>query len=469
MGQTVSARSGVTTLPPPDAIDKTWLFDEAIAGAALALLRRMSQRVLASGILVGALMTSACTQDPPKPEVCSAPQGNSAAVESLVSGDTAFAVEFFAPAVTASEGAAAMALSTTGSNVVLSPYSVSATMAMVDVGAAGATQTQIEDVLQLPGPAATEAPAYAAVACGEETDATSDGNQLYIANGLWVQKGLSIVPTFESVLANGYDAPAQQVDFAGNPTAAASTINAWVSTATQGNVPSLLGSQDVDAETRLVIVNAIYFKGSWATAFDASQTGPQPFTLGDGTQISATTMTGNVNAAFTEDATLTVVELPYKGGGLAMDFFMPSPASGGLPDFEGALTASTFEASLKGLGSQQSIVLYLPKFSFKTSVELAPVLEGMGIMDAFEMGVADLSGIDGATDLTVHAVVQQALIEVDEQGTVAAAATAATVCNCDGVIEPTTIQINHPFFFLIRDTRTGGILFMGHVVNPSST
>jgi serpin B len=447
-----------------------WRKLRGVVALSVAVCSPSTSRRLAR-IAAAALGLAGCASDPPKPpEVCSAPQGSSAAVQSLVTGDTAFAVDFFAPAVTASEGnaATAVAVSGTGSNVVLSPYSVSAAMAMVDVGAAGATRTQIEAVMQLPASATTEAPAYAALACGAETDATSNGNQLEIADGLWVQSGLSLEPTFTSVLEQGYDAPPQQVDFQGNPSAAASAINAWVSSATQGNVPSLLGPTDIDGTTRVVIVNAIYFKGSWAAAFDANQTRPQPFTLSDGTQISVPTMTGNVNAGVNETSALTVVELPYKGGGLAMDIFMPSTASGGLAQFESGLTASTLDAALAALGGQQSVDLDLPKFSFTTSVELAPVLEGMGIMDAFEPGVANLSGVDGAMDLSVQAVVQQALIEVDEEGTVAVAATAVTESD-DGIAEESlSVEIDQPFLFLIRDTRSGAILFMGHVVNPSS-
>jgi serpin B len=125
-------------------------------------------------------------------------------------------------------------------------------------------------------------------------------------------------------------------------------------------------------------------------------------------------------------------------------------------------------SALTNLGSASQVVLSLPKFSFTTHVELGPVLAGMGITDAFDPTLANLSGMDGAMDLSVHAVVQEAFVEVDEQGTVAAAATAVSACsNCDAVTEPEMIQINQPFLFLIRDTRSGGILFMGHVTNPA--
>lgn len=157
-------------------------------------VREVARHVLASGFLVVAVSAAGCAPSDPKQPVpapvCGAPQGGAAGTQSLVSADTAFAVSFFGPA----------SMAAGGTNVILSPYSVSAAMMMVDVGAAGQTQSQIDQVLQLPGHGADEAPAYAAVACGMETDATNYGNELDIANTLWVQQGLSLEPTFESVL-----------------------------------------------------------------------------------------------------------------------------------------------------------------------------------------------------------------------------------------------------------------------------
>jgi len=326
--------------------------------------------------------------------------------------------------------------------------------------------------VQLPGSGGDEAPAYAALECSEQSDGTSSGNALFIANALWAraaaQSGEPFEPAFESSLATGYDAPLEQVDFACNPSAAASQINGWVSGKTQGAIPSLIGSGDIDAKTRLVLADAVYFKGVWADGFDPGQTRPAPFTLADGSQVSVPTMTGTVNVPYSLHSDLTVVEVPYKGGALAMDFFMPTVASGGLAAFESALTPSSLSSALMSLGSASQAILFLPKFSFTTRVELAPVLVGMGMTDAFDAMRADLSGMDGTMDLSVHAVVQQVLVEVDEQGTVAAAATAVSACsNCYAVFEPETLTLDHPFLFLVRDVRSGGILFTGHVTNPA--
>jgi hypothetical protein len=169
---------------------------------------------------------------PPTPAaVCSAPTGTTTAASALVAADTSFAVALYGPALTAVG---------TSPNAVMSPYSVSATLTMLDVGAAGATDAQIQAALDLPAGGAALAPAYAGVACQDETDAAWMGNQLSIANALWGQQGTSFEPSFLSVLASGYDAPLQSVDFAGDPSAAEGTIDAWVSQQTAGAIPSLL-------------------------------------------------------------------------------------------------------------------------------------------------------------------------------------------------------------------------------------
>jgi serpin B len=413
-----------------------------------------SARVMVPALLAS-LAASGCTHDVtgPPPPVCSAPQGSSSAAQTLASGDTAFAVALFQPAVT-SVGAS--------QNVIVSPYSVSATLTMVDVGAAGETDTQLQSVLQLPGNGATVAPAYAALACEDESDGTSNGGDLSIANSLWGQQGTSFQSSFLSTLSGGYEAPLQQVDFQSDPGAAISTINGWVSGETQGEIPTLLQPDDVDPSTRLVIVNAVYFKGAWATGFDPNGTAPRSFTLADGTQASVPTMSGTVTLGTGSVQGASIYELPYKGNALAMDFVVPS---GSLSSYEAGLTSASLAAAVTSLGSPQSVQLFVPKFSFSSTLALVPILQGLGITDLFDPQTANLSGMDGAMDLYVKTVVQQAIVEVDESGTVAAAATAAST-DTDAVEEPPTVTIDQPFLFLIRDTKNGSILFMGQVQDP---
>ncbi len=400
----------------------------------------------------GAALGCTSAAQPAPPGVCSASQGSTADARILAASDTSFAVALYGPALAAA-GA--------GQNAILSPYSVSATLTMIDVGAAGATDAQIQSVLHLPGKAASVAPAYAALACEDESDGSSRGNQLLIANSVWGQQGTAFQPAFLSTLSSGFDAPLQQVDFA-DAGAATTAIDAWVSKQTQDQIPALLQPADVDAATRMVLVNAVYFKGVWDTGFDPADTSPQPFTLADGTQISVPTMSGSVNFASGSLDGVSVYELPYKGGAMAMDFFLPDDS---LAAFEASLTPAALEATLATLGSPSNASMALPKFAFKTRHVLAPILTGLGMTDLFDPVKADLSGISPDESLFVSAVVQEALVEVDEQGTVAAAATEGDVA-ANVVEQP--VAIDHPFLFLIRDASNASILFMGHVEDPSA-
>jgi serpin B len=347
-------------------------------------------------------------------------------------------------------------------------------MMMVDVGAAGETDSQIRQALHLPNGAAAAAPAYATLTCGDETDGNATGDELKVANAVWAQRGKAFASLFLSVLADGYKAPLQQVDFASDAAAATSTINDWVSQATDGKIPMLF-STEITPSTRLVLTDAVYFKGSWATAFDASRTMPRPFTLGDGSVVQVPTMDGRVQlargsvpasaAATSANSPPAIYELAYKGGELAMDFLVPASGQS-LSDFEAALTADSLAQGLAGVGISLSTELYLPRFTFETQFELTSVLMQMGMTDAFERATADFSAMDGDRDLWVSAVVHHATIEVDEQGTVAAAATGASVSAASVANEPPVVLIDHPFMFVIRDVKSGSILFMGHVQDP---
>lgn len=422
---------------------------------ALQLLGARVSRL--SWVLVAAAAWG-CTGDKAQaPAACQVPHADSAA-QSLVAANTSFAVDFYRPAVGAI-GA--------GQNAVLSPYSASATLTMVDVGAAGETATQLRTTLHLPDSGSNIAPAFAAVTCQDATDGSSTGNQLLIANSLWGQKGRTFEAQFLSVLSGGYGAPLQQVDFSGNPDASASSINQWVSMETDAKIPALLQPGDVTRATAFVLVDAIYFNGVWDVGFDPNDTSPRSFTLSDGTLASVPTMSGTVNlgmgSAMLANKPLSVYELPYKGRSLAMDFLLPS---GSLSDLEASLTSDALVGALAAVGTPSQVNLQLPKFAFSTRLGLNAVLAGMGLPDLFDPTKADLSGIDGQKDLYVSTVVQEAVIEVDEQGTVAAAATAASGAIGLVVIEPQSVAIDHPFLFLIRDTTNGSILFMGRVEDP---
>jgi serpin B len=399
-------------------------------------------------IAIGAFVCG-CSTSPPA--VCQAPQGAPGAAQALAEGDLAFGLALYAPSASPSQ------------NFIVSPYSVSSVLTMVAAGAKGETASQMQTVLHLPSAPAALAPAYAALACEGETDGTSDGQQLVLANALWAQQGEPFEPAFLSLLSKGYGAPLQEVDFAANTASAVSAINTWISTETEGQIPALLGSHDITRATRLVLVNAVYFHGTWPDAFDPSMTAPQTFTLETGESVMVPTMSGSVlfrggNGFGTNP---TVVELPYLGGGLALDILMPS---GPLAAFEAGLTPASLAKDLALLtGEPSQNPLLLPKFTIDSELSLIRALEAMGMVDVFDPAKADLSGIDGAHDLFIDLVKQDATIEVDESGTVAAAATAG---GGGAGFEIGPVAIDRPFVFLIRDVKNGSVLFMGRVLDP---
>jgi serine protease inhibitor len=417
---------------------------------------RVRRNTLVHGLAtMGLVGVASCTTSPSTPAACSAPQAGLASAQKLAAANTEFSLAMYPRTVTANGSS---------ENLIVSPYSASADLTMLQAGAAGQTASQIQSALDLPESATHLAPAYAALACGDETDGSSSGNQLTLSNAVWVDQGMTLESSFVSLLTSGFAAPPQQVNFA-DPSGAASAIDTWVSNATDGEIPQLFQASDLSASTRLVLVNAVYFKGSWANAFDPSQTSPAPFTLEGGDRVQVPTMNDSMMPASASlTSSLTALELSYMGNRLVMDFLMPH---GSLVDFESSMTPEKLESTINGLEAGQFNVS-LPKFSFKSRLDLIPILKGLGMQDVFNAGSANLSGIDGRMDLYVSLVVQQAMVEVDEQGTVAAAATGTDVETSAVAFAP-VVNLDHPFLFLIRDTNTGSVLFMGRVMDPSQS
>ncbi len=408
-----------------------------------------------------ALMLLAAGCAAPKPanlaQVCSAPPADPAALADVESGNAAFAVALLQ---TFGDG---------GGNLVLSPYSVSTALDLAYAGAGTTTATQLADVLGLGSAAASPGPAVAAVACAAETAGSSDGNQLSIATALFGQRSFTFVPAFLATRKTTSGAPLQPVDFAAAPAAALATVNAWVSTETQAMIPSLLGPGDVDASTVLVLVNALYFKGVWQSGFDPGKTETQPFTRADGSKVSVPLMTqgGPATFGYFKGAGFAIAELPYQGGKVALDVILPDQPNG-----LAALVTGLSSAQLKDWFGQVAPTglapLQLPRFKLDTHVELAQPLQALGLTLPFDAAQADFSGMDGAHDLYLQAVVHEAVIDVDETGTTAAAATAVSVAT--GLSATTTTPsfiADHPFLFALRDLGTGTLLFLGEVADPT--
>jgi len=386
------------------------------------------------------------------------PKSNPADVQKLAEGNTAFALSLY------------QYLATSDGNLFFSPYSISSALAMTYGGASGQTLTQMQDTLHFPFNPDQLNPAFnlLTINLDKQTqnaqDPTKKDFQLNIANAIWGQKGFKFLQAYLDMLAENYGAGLHLVDFAQNPDAARKLINDWVSQQTQDKINNLIPEGALNPLTRLVLTNAIYFKAAWMHPFDPKNTAPGDFYKPDGSKVSVPMMHYQENTGYSKSEGVTAVELPYQGRNVSMLLLMPDP--GALPGFEQSLTPERLAALASKVQSRE-VQLSLPKFKIEASISLAETFKTMGMLDAFDPSAADFSGMDGARDLFIQAILHKAFVNVDEAGTEAAAATAIMVGMASMPAEPIKVAIDHPFVFVLRDRTTGTILFMGRVVNPA--
>ena len=378
---------------------------------------------------------------------------SSTALAAGVPGDADFAVGLYRH----------VAAGTTG-NVFLSPASVRTALAMTATGAAGATAQQMAAALRLPpGSADQTATAFAAAMPKPIGDV-----QLTVANAIWGQRGTPFLPPFVDRLKADFAATAETVDFRGDPEAARRQVNGWVERQTHDKIKDLLGPGSVTPATRLVLANAVYFKGDWRSPFRAGGTSPAPFHLDGSHAVDVPMMHhGAASMPVFQDDAVDVVELPYKGDTVAMLVVIPK-AVDGLAAVEKGLSGDAVRKWVDGLKRTEAS-LELPKWTATGSYGLRDDLVAMGMTDAFDARRADFSGMVGAGGerLCVSDVVHKSFVAVDEQGTEAAAATGITMRATAMLAGPVVrLVADRPFLYLIRDTRTGTILFLGRCVDP---
>jgi serpin B len=356
-------------------------------------------------------------------------------------------------------------LSSKGGNLVYSPYSISEMIALLSAGAAGSTRDELTRALhwarpddRLPG------------AFREQDDllgrAAGSGAILNVANGLWFQNGDSPKKAFLDTARDDFRSEVRGVDFATGAPVVRLEINAWVGQKTAGKIPDLLPEKALGPQTRLALVNAIYFKGKWEHPFRADRTEGGPFFVSPDRSVTVPQMSETENVKVAPGPDCELLELPYLGG-LSMVILLPA-ARDGLPALEQGLSASSLEAWLASLdfSRPQHTRVTLPKFRMEYSVGLIDALKQAGVVEAFDPLRADFSAINGRRDLHVSAVFHRAFIDVNEEGTEAAAATFVGVAAL-GVQMSKEFRVDHPFLFLIRDNTTGSILFFGRVADPS--
>jgi serpin B len=367
----------------------------------------------------------------------------------LVAGNTDFALNLFGQVA-----------GTNNANVFFSPYSISACFGMVYAGARGDTALEMAAALDLSTNQAGVGPEFGALQAELATQQGQDSIILSVANGLWAQTNYPFLPAFVANASNNYDASVQSVDFTTEAPQITDAINDWVANQTAGMISNLFAPGTLTGSTRLALVDAIYFNGGWQSVFNTNLTTSAPFYVSPGQSVNVPTMEQMEIARYYEDGLLQAVELPYMNSNITMVVL--------LPNINGPLTLTPGELSAVFNGFlQQYVNVQLPKFKLETTIDLAPILENLGMVDAFVPGAADFSGIDGAWDLSIGSARHKAVVDVNETGTVAAGATGITITTT-AVSHPALFQANHPFIFLIRDTNSASILFMGQVGNPAA-
>ena len=336
---------------------------------------------------------------------------------------------------------------------------------MALAGARGKTATEMGTVLHQPSGDASYHAALAALVGQLTKAANTSGDELSMANGLWVQKDYPIQSAFEHVIRDQYGVPLTPLDFAHDANAARMRINSWTSEHTKGKIQDLFGPGSLDARTRLVITSAIYFNGKWTEPFKPSATAPGPFKLPAGGTAQARFMHQTEDFGYAETPSLQILEMKYADQRLAFDVLLPKSPNG-LGDLEKSLTAANLTSWLKTLGTDR-VEVFLPKFRAESEFQLTGALSKLGMPGAFTAS-ADFSGIDGRRDLAISQIVHKAFVDVSEQGTEAAAATGIRMMPTAVRPRPTLVfRADHPFIFLIRDTQTGLILFAGRLTKPS--
>jgi serpin B len=351
-----------------------------------------------------------------------------------------------------------------GKNLFYSPFSISSALAMTYAGAAGNTATQMAKVMHYDLKTQQLHPAFADLTDSLNARGKAGSFKLAVANRLWGQQDYAFLQNFLELNRLYYGAGFERVDFVGQTEAARLTINKWVEAQTMEKIKDLLLPGDIDNMTKMVLTNAIYFKGDWARTFDEKATRDGPFEVSAEKKVTVPMMRQSATLPYAHPDGLDVVEMPYKGDDLAMVVLVPDRKSS-LDALEAKLTAENLDGWLKLLHSQR-VFVSLPKFKLQCALGLKETLRAMGMTDAFVYHQADLSGMDGTRELFLFGVYHKAFVAVDEKGTEAAAATA--VVGGGGGLPPPMCIADRPFVFLIRDRKTGSILFLGRVVDPTA-
>lgn len=365
-------------------------------------------------------------------------------VRALAEAQVAFAVDLYRAVGSERDG-----------DLVLGPSSLHTVLSMVGAGAREGTAAEMAEVLHV---RLDDRLHDSANALDRELMSRSDtdGVELTTANRVWADDDLTLQADFVDVLAGRYGAAPATLDITSDPEAAREAVNAWAADRTSGLVEELFPPGTIDADTRLVLANAVHLDAQWKFPFDRVQTSDAPFQLGDGSTVDVPTMRYDEYLPSGRGPGWTAVRLPYDGEQLSMTVIVPDR----LQRFEQELSSDLL-AEVDASITDGGIHLSLPRFSAQSHLSLAETLAAMGMPAAFS-DAADFSGMTGSRDLLLGPVEHEAVLEVDEAGTEAAAASGAGMLGSHGP----TVDVDRPFLFVVRDDDTGAVLFLGRVTDP---
>lgn len=349
-------------------------------------------------------------------------------------------------------------------NIFFSPYSISIALTMTYEGARGKTAEEMQAVLHIPEDADVRRPNFARLI--NEINKKDKMYKLSTANALWAQKDYKFLEEYTNTVERYYGGKLNNLDFVAETEKSRRIINAWVEEQTNDKIKDLIPQGALDPYTRLVLTNAIYFKGTWVKQFNEKDTREEDFRIGSGQTVKVQMMrlTGeDAKFNYAETDEIQILEMDYDGENLSMLILLPKGNT--LDDLEEGISPDKLSGWRKML-NERRVDVYLPKFEFETKYFLVKTLKKMGMPTAFTSS-ADFSGIDGTTSFFINNVIHQAFVEVNEEGTEAAAATGIVVGITSVGPRIPVFRADHPFIFIIQQNDTGNILFFGRVSDPS--
>jgi len=399
---------------------------------------------------------SSCVALAAPPVAPAPPSSNTADQAEVVKGSNAFAVDLYAQ------------LSRQPGNLFFSPESISTAFGMAYAGARGQTATEMGDVFHFTLPPEKLHPAMGALLA--EMNAQHKGYELRVADALWAQQDANFEPSYLKLVQSDYAAGFHRVNFKLSPETVRTTINAWIEKQTNDKIKDLISPGALNPTTRLVLTNAIYFKGDWQDQFDKEATQKEEFHLSAAQWVMTPMMRRTGGYRYYDGGTFQALELPYSGDEISMVVLLPKQADG-LAALEHLFTSRSPSDWIQKLEPTDKVILSLPRFTMTQQFELSSTLSAMGMSQAFS-GAADFSGMTGKPDFAISAAIHKAFIDVDEQGTEAAAATAVVMFATamqHRFPEPPPIvfRADHPFLFILLDTKSGSMLFLGRVADPT--